>query len=496
MTLRQSELMKHNIQRGYIPKRQPRKIWKVLKTFFFVILVSLIVSLSFSWKVVSSQKSIIDGLTQLPVVSQIKKLITGNSIKLEGAKDDRINFLLLGQGGVGHEGPYLTDTIILASIKPSTGQVSMLSIPRDFSILIPGYGYRKINEVNSIGEVNEYEGGGSAYAAQILEDVLDIPIHYQLRIDFEGFKTAIDKIGGIEVCVDKPFTDNQYPTDDFGTQTLSFEQGCQKMDSERALEYARSRHGNNGEGSDFARSKRQQKIILAIKDKIFDWKTALNPNRIYSIIEAVENHTQTNIGVWQVPNFIKLASKIDFEHVTQKSLDSSTNGYLKNMITEDGAYILVPRTGNYSEIRYLVQNIFTVNQIEKETARIVILNGTQVSGLAQAIADEMVILGMQVLDVNNAPGSVTEEYEKTVIYRLNTEEKKKEALSMIKNQLGLPNVTDNLPNNFDEYFFPQDDSIYVPEKQDIDFLVVLGLDQATRMIEEGKIEVSPKVSFK
>jgi polyisoprenyl-teichoic acid--peptidoglycan teichoic acid transferase len=495
MTQRQVELMKHNIYRANSPYPRPvgSKLWKVTKTFLLSMLVILIVSLCFSWKVISSQNSIIQGIAHLPIISQIRTLFGADGFGLAGAQDDRVNFLLLGQGGVGHEGPYLTDTMIVISVKPSTGQAAMLSIPRDLSVLIPGYGFKKINNANSIGEVNEYEGGGSAYAAKILEDVLDIPIHYWLRVDFEGFITTINKLGGINVCVDQPFSDNQFPTADYATQTISFKAGCQKMDGLTALEFARSRHGDNNEGSDFARSKRQQKIILAIKDDILNWKTAISPNRIYSLISAVKNNTQTNIQLDQIPNFLKLAKKIDLGHVTQKSLDASINGYLKNFITEQGEYVLVPRTGNYNEIKYLAENIFKVNEIEKETANLVILNGTKVTGLAQSVADELVMLGLKVLDVGNSPETVAaEEYEKTVIYKLNTEDEKKEALKMIKQQLGEPNLTEDLPPILDKYFTPEDKAVYIPAKTNVDFLIVIGLEQAKKMEEEGKIKLEEK----
>ena len=182
---------------------------------------------------------------------------------LKGELDDRINFLLLGQGGVGHEGPYLTDTIIFASLKPSTKELAMFSIPRDFYVKIPKNGWARINSANSIGETTDYDGGGSAYTAKIIEDVFDQPVHYWLRVDFDAFQKIIDDLGGVNVCVDHSFTDEYYPDENFGYEPVEFEEGCQKMNGDTALKFSRSRHGTNGEGSDFARSARQQKIILA-----------------------------------------------------------------------------------------------------------------------------------------------------------------------------------------------------------------------------------------
>ena len=212
----------------------------------------------------------------LKLISQVRNFILSSDRNIKGQADDRINILLLGIGGEGHDGAYLTDTIILASIKPSTKQLSLISIPRDLIVPIPGgYGYRKINSADSYGEIQQ-KGNGAEFAKQVVEQVFNISIHYYARIDFKAFKEIVDRVGGVEVYVDNTFTDNTFPTEDYLYRTISFKKGQQTLDGQNALDFARSRHGNNNEGSDFARARRQQKIILALKDKLFSVNTIFN----------------------------------------------------------------------------------------------------------------------------------------------------------------------------------------------------------------------------
>src|SRR3989338_10869780 len=114
---------------------------------------------------------------------KIEHLVFSKDVTLEGERDDRINVLLLGIGGAGHEGPYLTDTMMIASVKPSTGDIAMISIPRDLLVEIPGKGLQKINYANALGEAKKPLWGG-ALATEVVEQTFDIDIHYYVRVDF------------------------------------------------------------------------------------------------------------------------------------------------------------------------------------------------------------------------------------------------------------------------------------------------------------------------
>ena len=229
----------------------------------------------FTSQVLVSDKSSTSWLNKIPIIGHIKRLVESADKELKGEDRDRINILLLGMGGKGHQGGYLTDTIMLASIQPSTKKVALISIPRDLAVPMENLGWRKINNVNAFAEV-EKKGSGGLAISQALSDILGQPIDYFVRVDFEGFVNIIDKLGGVNVYVDNTLEDYRYPI--MGMEEaepyesrfehLYIEKGRQYMDGSLALKYVRSRHGGGGEGSDFARAKRQQKILQAVKSEL------------------------------------------------------------------------------------------------------------------------------------------------------------------------------------------------------------------------------------
>ena len=404
-----------NIQNFQHQYNRRNKFWRIFKVIFFAILVVIIIISAFCYTISPSHNSVLSSLGRLPVIKQFRQLVGLENLK--GELDNRINFLILGQGGAGHEGPYLTDTIILASYKPSTNALVLISVPRDFYVELENYGWNRINTANSFGETNNYQGDGSAFTAKILEKIFNIPIHYWIRFDFKAFQEIIDNLNGVEICVDKSFNDSNYPTDDLKTEIISFVAGCQKMSGNQALKFARSRHGDNGEGSDFARSARQQKIIMAIKDKVFSLGFLTSPQKILDLYNTLKNNIQTNISLSQVPDFLTLAQKIKNENIKRIVLDNSAQSLLKADFTDEGAYVLLPRTGNYEELQNLAQNIFILkNGHETAPIRVVILNSTKIDGLARDTAVFLNSIGFEILKTGNA--STTAPLEKTAVYNL------------------------------------------------------------------------------
>lgn len=336
------------------------------------------------------------------LLKRISHFIFSKDINLAGQRNDRINVLLLGMGGPGHDGPYLTDTIIIASIQPSTGKVAMISIPRDLAVNIPKHGYRKINSANAIGEV-EKKDWGAAFAAEVIEDTFGIDIHYYIRVDFKAFEEMIDEVDGVSVNVERSFVDSQYPAANNQYQTVSFKKGVQTLSGEDALMYARSRHGNNGEGSDFARAKRQQKVLLALKEKILSLRTLANPVRIYNITKSLDTHITTNMAFSEIIALVKLSRELDTKELITVVLDTSSNGYLVNGTGTNGAFILSPKSGNFDEINSLIAHVFEHNnqQIVNDTPpqeteelgfddiNVEIQNGTWRAGLAARMRERL-----------------------------------------------------------------------------------------------------------
>ncbi|MBT3419032.1 MAG: LCP family protein [Candidatus Magasanikbacteria bacterium] len=343
-------------------KAHSRRPFLILLVIFFVIGATIATKAIFSSE--DPTLSPDGGLVLTPkepgLLGKIKYFVFGSGTKLAGERKDRINVLLLGMGGPGHDGPYLTDTIIIGSIKPSTNEVAMITIPRDLGVDIPDYGWQKINHANAYGE-SKGSGKGVALAKEVIEDTFDIDIHYHVRVDFTAFQEIVGHVEGLTVDVDRSFVDPSYPAPQDEFQTVSFRKGVQTMDGETALIFARSRHGNNGEGSDFARSRRQLKIILALKDKVLSFETLFSPRKIRSILKSLNTHISTNMDLTDMLQLSSLAKNINATDITTLTLDSAADGFLRNGTTSKGSFILSPRTGNFEQISYTVKHIFDDN---------------------------------------------------------------------------------------------------------------------------------------
>ena len=293
------------------------------------------------------------------ILQSVKNFLFPAGANLTGETNDRINILLLGVGGPGHDGPYLSDTNIIVSIKPSTKEVALISIPRDLGIKIEGRTNR-INYADALGE-EKNSGQGGDYARQVFAQSFNLEIPYYVRVNFSAFEQLVDAVGGVDINVDNPFVDYSYPGENYSYQTVSFATGTQHMDGATALKYSRSRHGTNGESSDFARSRRQQKVIAALKDRLLSFGTLSSPSTLQKIYSSISTNIATNLDFSQMLYLASLARDVDTSKIKNLVLDSSTNGYLYSYIADTGAYLLAPKGDNFSAIDLAIANIFDQN---------------------------------------------------------------------------------------------------------------------------------------
>lgn len=393
-----------------------RLIFLILIVSFLLVLAGCITKVIVG-KYAPTDPAAYDPITLKPksppnLLDKLKYYIFSQNNNLEGASKDRIDILLLGIGGVGHDGPQLTDTIIIASIKPSTDQLAMISIPRDLAVDIPGFGIKKVNNANAYGE-NKEPGSGPELSKKIIENTFNTSIPYYLRIDFKAFEEIINELGGVTVDVERSFTDQMYPADNSEYQTVSFEKGVQNMNGDMALKFARSRHGNNGEGSDFARAHRQQKILLALKEKILSFGTLLNPFRINNIYNSLQKHINTNLSFGDIIELARLVKNLKTKEIVNVVLDDSPKGYLKNATGLDGAFLLEPVDGNFDRINDLIANVFTEKQPTKNTtpeqaaptyqeANVELMNGTWRAGLAARMKKRLEDKNFLISAIGNA----------------------------------------------------------------------------------------------
>lgn len=162
-----------------------------------------------------------------------------------------------------------TDTIMIGRVDLREPKVSLVSIPRDLLVEIPGYGKDRINTAYVYGELFKEPGGGIGLLKRTIEKSFGVTVDHFALIDFQCFRTAVDAVGGVTVNVPRKIVDPHYPTEDYGTKLVEFEPGIQRMDGERALEYARTRYADN----DFQRIQRQQLIVAAMREQMLSLRT-------------------------------------------------------------------------------------------------------------------------------------------------------------------------------------------------------------------------------
>ncbi len=290
------------------------------------------------------------------------------------------NVLLVGLDTRENSGLLNTDTIIMASYNYETNNITLLSIPRDFHVEVEGEvpWYNRINSIYSTAEQKE-EGTGITALQDTVERVTGQEIQYYAIVDFKAFVEIIDTIGGIDINVENSFTDYLYPLGD-GYQTISFEAGPQTMDGETALIYSRSRRSlQNNEGSDFARAKRQQKVIIALKDKLLSSESLTNPKTIFGILSSIDGNIRVSeFSTNDIEAGLELLKKFDENSGKTYSfvLDPSVGNYslVENKSMESGAYAIGPKAGygNYTDIHEFIHLIMDTPALYEENARVLV----------------------------------------------------------------------------------------------------------------------------
>ncbi len=332
-------------------------------------------------------------------------LFFDKNISLKTEKNGSINVLLLGIGGGTHEGPDLTDTIMVANINPQRNTVNLISVPRD--LWIPDLN-QKINAAYTTG--NE-KGKGLLLAKATAQKVTGIQIDYVIVIDFSGFIKLVDYVGGIDVNVLNTLDDYSYPIDGKEAETcghsedeikqftasvsaesqlwdffscrykhLHVDSGTIHMDGTTALEFVRSRHAAGDEGTDFARSQRQQIVINAIKQKVLSLGIVLNPIKVFGVYSIIKNNINTDIQTDEFDDFVKLSNEMKKAAIKSFVIDTGDEnknryGLLENPPLSNKyqyAWVLVPRVGdgNFSEIKNYTDCIIQGKTCEVEKSGI------------------------------------------------------------------------------------------------------------------------------
>ncbi len=347
-----------------------------------------------------------------------RSIYTKKSTGLFPFKKDKTsyNVLLMGYGGAGHDGPFLTDSMIVAHVDLKANKVALLSLPRDIWVRIPTKSktvfHSKINAVYQTGLFPKdfpdvlVPNPESDLIKQAVYTITGLTIDAYITVDFAGFTKAIDMLGGVDIQVLKTFDDYEYPLEnkekdlcekdaefeqvkkflepgfdeeekkklfaekpELGTflknisenpkeafpcryEHLHFDAGEVHMDGATALKYVRSRHSLQ-DGSDFGRGQRQQQFLKAVKDKVINLGFV---TKIIPLLDEMKNHIKTDISPTLLQKFIAEAK--DARLYRTVSLHMSDQDYLKSSYSDYGGYILIPRNGedNWKEVHSMIQN--------------------------------------------------------------------------------------------------------------------------------------------
>lgn len=363
---------------------------------FLLLIASILIITTIIWSFLTSTSSVFNF-----AIAQI------NPLK---STDLRVNILMLGNAGGKHDGPYLTDSIIIASYHLKSKKTTLISVPRD--LWIDGT-QTKVNTVYIYGQ--QKSGNGLKVAEDEIDNILGIPIHYGVRIDFRGFIKAVDLVEGVDIEIPNTFDDFNYPiegkendlcgllekevelseeqisalnlrddhirlkpglnkvlvdsADKIATESadfacrfehISFKKGKTHLDGETALKFVRSRMGTNGEGSDFARSRRQQIVLQAFRSKVLSLETLFNPAKIKGLIDAFGESFETDIPIERSLDFLKLVR--NSENVSNIVLGDLGGGKSVLMVPPPsqygGAFVLIPPGNDFSAIKdYIKQRL-------------------------------------------------------------------------------------------------------------------------------------------
>ncbi len=318
---------------------------------------------------------------------------------------DRLNILLIGADQRPKEGTFNTDTLIVVSIDPVSHQVAMFSIPRDtVDVPIPPgparsvFGSTYSDKINSLwtnarNRADAFPGNANSRGFNALKEVLGglygLDIQYFVEVNFDGFTSIVDTLGGVTINVQNPVLDDHYPGVAGASLRVYIPAGVQHMDGAEALIYARSRHTSN----DFDRAQRQQRVILSIREQVDPQKVLAN---LSQLLGDLKKSFKTDIPQDKLPALISLSSKIDTTQIRSYVFAPPIYG---SEGTDSRGYRIEP---NVTKIRRTVANAFKIDpkleqqreQIGSENGVVWVVNGSGQVGQATDVAAYLEYLGL------------------------------------------------------------------------------------------------------
>lgn len=380
---------------------QGNRAWKNLT---LLVIVSLLLLFTAAWILPRAFSF------QLDFATILTKLIPAPAISAEEEKNG-INLLILWRGGLENDAPDLTDSIILAHY--SAGEettFTTISIPRDLYIKSSELGHVKINEVYSTTKRLHDEETAFKAIMEVVSEITGQEINYYFMMDFSGFKSLVDHIGGVEIDVPERLYDSEYPTKNWWYTIVDIPAGLQHFDGDKALKYARSRHTT----SDFDRSRRQQLVIEGIREKLLTANILTSPKKMEWIYNVVLDSINTNMTLGHILQLAKKAKTLDKKNIYGYALDNSCYEALRLchpgglLYTPDRelfgwASILLPRKATvsniaaYGPIRTFVQIVTSFPTISHQQP-LAVVNASGATFLASSVALKLHSIGFPVTE--------------------------------------------------------------------------------------------------
>ncbi len=263
-------------------------------------------------------------------------------------EENRFDILLLGIRGEDDPnakdgGPLLTDTMMLLSYDKISQKASLVSLPRDLYVKI---NKNKKDKINAAYEYGYYNNGGLTFIKDLVSKITGVYIDKAVVINFSSFEKIIDEIGGIDITLAKPFEESGQ----WG-YTFKLPAGVNHLNGQDALYYARSRYSS----SDFERSRRQQQVIFATKDKLTKLDFWGSPIKTLTALNTVRNSITTDLNIWNTGDLLGIAKEINDSAKIIRYVISTENLVYESRA--DNAYILLPVGDNFDQIKTFFQDI-------------------------------------------------------------------------------------------------------------------------------------------
>jgi len=447
---------------------------------FLLIIIMIIIFGYASYKVVTLAQSFSPKDIILSIFSQ----------KIKTDEKNHTNFLLVGTGGGDHDGADLTDSIKVVSIDHDNKYITMISVPRDLWVKTEEFGGTRINQLFEFKKgQTDSEQIGMDFLSQKISEITGLDIHYNIKIDFESFKQAVDSLGCVHIDVPSAIYDPFYPKDGtYSYDPFKIEAGPQCIDGDTALKYARSRYTTAG--GDFNRSERQALLIRAIKDSALSAGVLLNPKKLSNLYATFKDNIYMDLSWDELIYLAKISSKFASDKILSQTINDvpyDVGGFLYAPPRDDfkGASVLCPsysmRKANctdpesYTEIRQFIDFFSFNTEIFEKQMPLRLLNGTKINGIA---LDALYMLSRHGFEVTRYGNAINTDTDFTTVYvkpKFDKNGKQIEIknlradpfLQILENYLGYFQVADFVGSEYDSEDFRDSETKYI---------IVLGKD--------------------